>query len=183
MREKAWEVFHIQPLAVSRPRPSFSPGRRVRLHPSFKPGRTNLSSKRISPILPRHGTRGEAQGSRNHRPRRLRDMIICSWIPRSGRPSTSALPSSSSDACATKDLSYGGKSVRAEEVRTAYLAALSGTFARLTAAEELIRRRETRRASRRPRTGRSRSCSPRRRGGRDGRQGSPEDMTSLGCFT
>ena len=41
-----------------------------------------------------------------------------------------------SDACATKDLSFEGAAVPAAMVQTAYLAALSGTFARTISAAE-----------------------------------------------
>jgi len=42
------------------------------------------------------------------------------------------------DACATRALSFNGLRVRAEDVQAAYLAALNGPFARVSAAEELI---------------------------------------------
>jgi len=41
------------------------------------------------------------------------------------------------DACATRALSFGGKSVPAEEVQAAFLAALNGLFAKVQAVEEI----------------------------------------------
>ena len=41
------------------------------------------------------------------------------------------------DACATRDLAWGGQTVAAAQVQAAYLAALSGAFARVAAAAEL----------------------------------------------
>lgn len=41
------------------------------------------------------------------------------------------------DACATKDLSFGGATVSAENVQTAFLAALNGLFARVLPVEEI----------------------------------------------
>ncbi len=41
------------------------------------------------------------------------------------------------DACATKDLSFAGKTVKAEDVHTSFLSALNGTFARVIKVEEL----------------------------------------------
>jgi len=43
------------------------------------------------------------------------------------------------DACATRDLSFNGIQVSAEHVQSAYLAALSGAFAKVQSAEELCR--------------------------------------------
>jgi hypothetical protein len=41
------------------------------------------------------------------------------------------------DACATKSLSYGGAAVPAENVQTAFLAALNGLFAKVQSVDEL----------------------------------------------
>lgn len=41
------------------------------------------------------------------------------------------------DACATRDLSFGGRSVAAADVQTAYLAALGAVFAQVAPAAEL----------------------------------------------
>jgi len=43
------------------------------------------------------------------------------------------------DACATRDLSFNGAQVAADKVQSAFLAALSGTFAKVLSAEELSR--------------------------------------------
>jgi len=43
------------------------------------------------------------------------------------------------DACATRALSFGGKTVPAGDVQTAYLAALNGLFAKVLPAEEICR--------------------------------------------
>ena len=42
------------------------------------------------------------------------------------------------DACATRALSFGGREVPAEQVQAAYLAALSGPFAKVVSARELL---------------------------------------------
>jgi nicotinamidase-related amidase len=41
------------------------------------------------------------------------------------------------DACATRDLAFGGATVPAAQVQAAFLAALDGTFARVLAAQQL----------------------------------------------
>jgi nicotinamidase-related amidase len=41
------------------------------------------------------------------------------------------------DACATRDLSFGGRDVPAADVHAAFLAALDGSYARVASAEEL----------------------------------------------
>lgn len=43
-----------------------------------------------------------------------------------------------SDACATRDLSFAGRSVAAADVQTAYLAALGAVFAQVAPASELV---------------------------------------------
>ena len=42
------------------------------------------------------------------------------------------------DACATRGLSFGGRSVTAQDVQTAYLAALHGTFAEVTDVKAVV---------------------------------------------
>ncbi len=42
------------------------------------------------------------------------------------------------DACATRDLAFGGRSVAAADVQTAYLAALGAVFAQVTPASEIV---------------------------------------------
>jgi nicotinamidase-related amidase len=42
------------------------------------------------------------------------------------------------DACATRDLEFGGRVVQAADVHAAFLAALSDTYARVSAAEQLL---------------------------------------------
>ena len=42
------------------------------------------------------------------------------------------------DACATRDLAFGGRNVPAPEVQTAYIAALGAVFARPLATEEIM---------------------------------------------
>ena len=41
------------------------------------------------------------------------------------------------DACATRDLSFKGTNIAAENVQTAFLAALDGLFARVLSVEEI----------------------------------------------
>jgi nicotinamidase-related amidase len=42
------------------------------------------------------------------------------------------------DACATKELAFGGSKVAAEQVQLAYLAGLNGLFAKVLPASELL---------------------------------------------
>jgi nicotinamidase-related amidase len=42
------------------------------------------------------------------------------------------------DACATGDLAFAGQTVAAEQVRTAYVAALGALFAKASAVEEIV---------------------------------------------
>jgi len=142
-RKSGWKVFHIQHLAVKSTATFFLPGTPgVELHPSFKPGKDEPVVQKNFP----NSFRGTGLAEKL-KEAEITDLVVCGMMTHMCVDTTvraafdlgftvELVP----DACATKDLSYGGKSVRAEEVRTAYLAALSGTFARLTAAEELIRK-------------------------------------------
>lgn len=42
------------------------------------------------------------------------------------------------DACATRDLAFDGKKVQAEQVQTAYMAALNGSFAQVISTEDFL---------------------------------------------
>ncbi len=42
------------------------------------------------------------------------------------------------DACATRNLSFNSKEVKAEDVQTAYMAALNGLFAKVISTDEII---------------------------------------------
>ena len=42
------------------------------------------------------------------------------------------------DACATRALTHAGKAVRADDVHRAFLAALDGTYGKVTSAEEIV---------------------------------------------
>jgi len=42
------------------------------------------------------------------------------------------------DACTTRDLEFNGQKVKAEDVQTAYMAALNGTFAQVISAEQFL---------------------------------------------
>ena len=42
------------------------------------------------------------------------------------------------DACATRDLSFGGSKVAARDVHTAFLASLNGAFAKVIAAKDIV---------------------------------------------
>ena len=43
-----------------------------------------------------------------------------------------------SDACATRDLSHGGRNVAADDVHAAFMAALGGVYATLVASRDII---------------------------------------------
>jgi len=143
-RKSGWRIFHIQHIAVKPGATFFVPGTPgVELHPAFKPGKDEPVVRKNFPNSFRdtgldHDLRGAGTTA----------IVVCGMMTHMCVDTTVRAAFDLgfsvelvSDACATKDLSYGGKTVRAEDVQTAYLAALSGTFAKLVTGEEAIRGR------------------------------------------
>jgi nicotinamidase-related amidase len=139
-RERAWPVFHVQHLSA-RPTATFfrpnTPG--AEIHPSVLPasGETVISknfpnSFRETPLL-------EAL-----RAAEIDKLVIAGMMTHMCVDTTVRAAADlgfactlAHDACATRDLSFGGQNVPASAVQAAYMAALNGSFANVLSAAEV----------------------------------------------
>ena len=140
-RQKARPVIHIQHIST-RPGATFflpdTPG--VEIHGSVAPkaGETVFqknypNSFRETPLL---------EHLRKHQ---ITQLVIAGMMTQMCVDSTTRAAADlgfqcvlAHDACATRGLSFGGKTVPAESVQTAFLAALNGLFAKVQSVEEVI---------------------------------------------
>lgn len=139
-RSKALPVIHVQHLS---PRPGaafFVPGTKgVEIHPCVAPGegeaiiRKNFpNSFRDTPLL------------QHLRDNRITRLVVAGMMTQMCVDSTVRAAADlgfecvlAHDACATKSMSFGGVSVPAASVQTAFLAALNGLFAKVQSVDEL----------------------------------------------
>lgn len=141
-REKARPMFHVQHLSTQANAPLFTPNTPyVELHDSVRP----LTGERViqkhfpnsfhqTPLLQELQTRGVDQvvivGAMSHMcidatTRAAYDLgLKCTLIH---------------DACATRDLEFGGKKVAADQVQASFMAALGWWYAELKSAEDFLR--------------------------------------------
>lgn len=138
-RSKALPVIHVQHIATRPGASFFVPGTHgVEIHPSAAPreGETIIrknfpNSFRDTPLL---------QHLRDNKIARLvvagmmTHMCIDSTVRAAGELGFECLLAH--DACATRALSFGGVTVPAESVQTAFLAALNGLFATVQSVDE-----------------------------------------------
>jgi nicotinamidase-related amidase len=140
-RQKALPVIHIQHVST-RPGATFflpdTPG--VQIHESVAPkaGETVFqknfpNSFRDTPLL---------EHLRKHQ---ITKLVIGGMMTQMCVDSTTRAAADlgfqcilAGDACATKAMAFGGKTVPAENVQTAFLASLNGLFAKVQSAEEVI---------------------------------------------
>ena len=139
-REKALPVIHIQHLSTRPGATFFLPhSKGVEFHGSVAPGQNEIviqknfpNSFRGTPLLDylreRHITQLVIGGMMTHMcidstTRAAADLGFECFLAR--------------DACATKALSFGGVTIPAENVQTAFLASLNGLFAKVQSVAEL----------------------------------------------
>lgn len=140
-RDRGWPAFHVQHLAAQADAPLFTPNTPyVELHESVRPlpGERVIqkhfpNSFRQTPLLQELQARGVDHavmvGAMSHMcidatTRAAYDLgLKCTLIH---------------DACATRDLEFGGKKVKAEDVHASFMAALGWWYADLKAAAEFV---------------------------------------------
>ena len=143
-RKSGWKIFHVQHIAAKPGATFFLPGTPgVEIHPKLGPlpGETvvqknypnSFRATNLEKLLREAG---------------ISDLVVCGMMTHMCVDTTVRAAFDLgfaielvSDACATRNLAYGGKAVRAEEVQAAYLAALSETFAKTVTGAEAIRGR------------------------------------------
>lgn len=139
-RQRALPVIHIRHISVRPGATFFLPGTAgADIHPSVAPtvGETVFqksvpNSFRETPLIEHLRQHGITQ------------LVIAGMMTQMCVDSTTRAAADlgfqcllAHDACATKDLSFGGATVSADKVQTAFLAALNGLFARVLSVDEL----------------------------------------------
>ncbi|MCX7155022.1 MAG: cysteine hydrolase family protein [Rhodocyclales bacterium] len=139
-RKKALPVIHVQHLSTRPGATFFVPGTKgVEIHPCVSPGkgetiiRKNFpNSFRDTPLL------------QHLRDRKITRLVVAGMMTQMCIDTSVRAAADlgfecllAHDACATKSLSFGGVTVAAANVQTAFLAALNGLFARVQPVDEL----------------------------------------------
>ncbi|MCX7170128.1 MAG: cysteine hydrolase family protein [Proteobacteria bacterium] len=139
-RQKANSVIHIQHISTRPGAPFFLPDTAgVQIHQSVAPSpgepvfqKNYPNSFRDTPLL---------EHLRKHQ---ITQLVIAGMMTQMCIDTTVRAAADlgfqcilAHDACATKSMSFGGATVSAENVQTAFLAALNGLFAQVLNAEEI----------------------------------------------
>lgn len=140
-RENGLPVIFIQHLAVKPNASFFIPGTEgAEIHGSILPLETETVIVKHFPNSFRETNLHEFLQKQN-----LKELVICGamshmCIDTTTRAATDLGYSCTLvyDACATRDLTFGGQTVAAQNVQIAYMAALNGNFAQVVATEQFI---------------------------------------------
>ncbi|MDK9704301.1 MAG: cysteine hydrolase [Sulfuritalea sp.] len=139
-RKKALPVIHVQHLSTRPGAPFFVPGTQgVEIHPCVSPRKAETIIQKNFPNSFR-----ETSLLQHLRDRQITRLVVAGMMTQMCVDSTVRAAADlgfecllAHDACATRPLSFGGATVPAENVQTAFLAALNGLFAKLKSADEL----------------------------------------------
>ena len=139
-REKALPVIHLQHISTRPDAAFFLPHTRgVEIHSSVAPGADEIVIQKNFP----NGFRGTPLLD-HLRGRDVGQLVIGGMMTHMCIDSTTRAAADlgfecflARDACATKTLSFGGESVPAASVQTAFLASLNGLFAKVLSVSEL----------------------------------------------
>ncbi len=139
-REQSGHIIHIQHISA-RPGAGFflpnTPGSEIHAGVAPRPGESVFvkhfpNSFRETPLL------------QHLRDREMTDLIICGMMTQMCIDTTTRAAADlgfrcilAHDACATRTLSFGGATVAAQDVQTAFLAALDGLFAKVLPVERI----------------------------------------------
>jgi nicotinamidase-related amidase len=134
-------VVHLQHVWDEPDAPFMRPGTEgVEIHPSVAPGDGEPVVQKAHP----NGFR-ETELETTLRARGVDSVVVCGMMTSMCVDATvraavdlGFTASVASDACATCDLALDGRTVQAADVHVAFLAALSGSYARVAAAAELV---------------------------------------------
>lgn len=139
-RQKAYRVIHIQHVSTRPGATFFLPGTEgVQIHRNVTPIVDEIvfqknfpNSFRETPLL---------EHLRKHE---VKELVIAGMMTQMCIDTTTRAAADlgfqclvAHDACTAKSLSFGGATVSAENVQTAFLAALSGLFAQVRSVEEI----------------------------------------------
>lgn len=140
-RAKALPVFHVQHLATKPGATFFVPGTTgAEIHASVAPASGETLVTKNFPSAFRGTTLHEAL-----RAAKVDKLVVAGMMTHMCVDTTVRAAadlgygcSLAADACATKDLAFGGEQVGAAQVQLAYLAALNGSFAAVRPTAELL---------------------------------------------
>jgi nicotinamidase-related amidase len=140
-REKGWPVFHIRHLAIRPGATFFLPDTAgAEIHPSVAPMADESvivkhfpNSFRETPLLDHLKKAG------------VTSVVVCGAMSHMCIDATTRAAFDlgfecllAHDACAARDLSFGSLTVPAEQVHTAFVAALNGLYARALTVDEIL---------------------------------------------
>jgi nicotinamidase-related amidase len=138
-REKGWPTFHIQHISVRKGASFFLPHTEgVELHQSIKP----LADERV---IQKNYPNGFRQTSllQDLEEQNVKQLIICGAMSHMCIDATTRAAFDHcfectvvEDACATRGLEFGGKTIAAEDVHGSFMAALGSAYAKVMSLEE-----------------------------------------------
>lgn len=140
-RARQWPTFHIQHIALGNSATFFRPNTKgVEIHDSVKPLPNEVVIQKHYPNSFRDT--GLLEALRNAEVERV---VICGAMSHMCIDATTRAAADHGfkcivihDACATKDLEFGGKAIPAEEVHGSFMAALGAAYAKVISFDEFL---------------------------------------------
>jgi nicotinamidase-related amidase len=138
-RENAWPTFHIQHISIRQGASFFLPGTAgIELHECIRPQAGELIIQKNYPNSFRETSL--LQELERHD---VKSLVICGAMSHMCIDATTRAAFDHcfdctviQDACATRDLEFGGKKIAAEAVHGSFMAALGSAYARVTSLDE-----------------------------------------------
>ena len=145
-RQNQWPTFHVQHVAASDAAPFFLPNTNgVEIHHSVKPLPGELVIQKHYPNSFRETILDERLTQAG-----IKQVVICGAMSHMCIDATARTAADLGyecivihDACASKNLEFGGKTISAEEVHGSFMAALGSVYAELLSLSEFLSRLES----------------------------------------
>ena len=139
-KEKGYEIFFIQHISTRKGAGFFLPGSEgVKLHKRF-----DLS---VGAVIEKHYPNSFRETSLQEKlqSKGIKDLIICGAMSHMCVDTTVRAAFDLgysveliSDACATKDLTFEGETIKAKDVHSAFMASLDGVFCEVKSTQEIL---------------------------------------------
>jgi nicotinamidase-related amidase len=141
-RQKRWPTFHIQHISVRQGASFFLPDTAgIELHDSIKPQAEELVIQKNYPNSFR-----ETSLLKELESHAVKKVVICGAMSHMCIDATTRAAFDHrfectvvQDACATRDLEFGGKKIAAEDVHGSFMAALGAAYAKVLSLDEFKR--------------------------------------------
>lgn len=145
-REKKWPMFHVQHIATSSASPFFLPGTPgVEIHKSVRPLPNEPVIQKHFPNSFRETGLKDALMSR-----KIQGLVICGAMSHMCIDATTRAAADLGfactlihDACATRDLEFGGKKILADQVHGSFMAALGFGYARVMSLSRFLEKTQS----------------------------------------